>query len=119
MELQHKISKYQKDHDFKQLFSTLIILDDFIDDRKFSKHNSILNALFIRARHNGLNVIASSQKFNPISTVARTNARQLYFFRLRNYKEIQSMIEELSAILIKRKLLSNEKNLTKYTFGNL
>ena len=111
MELQHKISKYQKDHDFKQLFSTLIILDDFIGDSKFSKHNSILNALFVRARHNGLNVIASSQKFNAISTVARTNARQLYFFRLRNYKEIQSMVEELSAILIKRKLLSNEKNL--------
>ena len=52
MELQHKISKYQKDHDFKQLFSTLIILDDFIDDSRFSKHNSILNALFFRARHN-------------------------------------------------------------------
>ena len=112
IELQHKISKYQKDHDFKKLFSTLIILDDFIDDARFSKHNSMLNTLFIKARHVGLNVIASSQKFNAISTVARTNVRQLYFFRLRNYKEIQSMVEELSAILLKRNLLSNEKNLT-------
>ena len=112
IDLQYKISKYQKDHKFKKMFSTLIILDDFIDDNRFSKHNSMLNTLFIKARHVGLNVIASSQKFNAISTVARTNVRQLYFFRLRNYKEIQSMVEELSAILLKRNLLSNEQNLT-------
>ena len=91
------------------MFSTLIILDDFIDDSRFSKHNSMLNTLFIKARHVGLNVIASSQKFNAISTVARTNVRQLYVFRLRNYKEIQSMVEELSATLLKRNLLSNEQ----------
>ena len=72
----------------------------------------MFNTLSIKARHVGLNVIASSQKSNAISTVARTHVRQLYFFRLRNYKEIQSMMEELSAILPKRNLSSNEKNLT-------
>ena len=80
IELQYKISKYQKDHKSKRLFSTLIILDDFIDDSRFSKHNSMLNTLFIKARHVGLNVIASSQKFNANSTVARTNVRHLYIF---------------------------------------
>ena len=84
IDLQYKISKYQKEHKFKQLFATLLILDDFIDDSRFSKQNSMLNTLFIKARHVGLNVVASSQKFNAISTVARTNVKQLYFFRLRN-----------------------------------
>ena len=91
------------------MFSTLIILDDSIDDNRFLNHNSMLNTSFIKARHVGLSVIASSQKFNAISTVARTNVRQLYVFRLRNYKEIQSMVEELSATLLKRNLLSNEQ----------
>ena len=84
IDLQYKKSKYQKDHKFKKLFATLNILDDFIDDSSFSKQNSMLTTLFIKARHVGLNAIASSQKFNAISTVARTNVRQLYFFRLRS-----------------------------------
>ena len=109
--LQHKLSKCQKDKGFTKLFATLIILDDFIDSTSFSRHNSVLDSLFIRARHNGINVVASSQKFHAISTTARTNARQLFFFRLRIYREIQTMIEELSALLIKRKLLSNDKTI--------
>ena len=48
LDLQHKITKFQKDHDFKQLFSVLIIIDDFVDDTRFSRHNSLLNALYIR-----------------------------------------------------------------------
>ena len=35
LNLQHKITKFQKDHDFKQLFSVLIIIDDFVDDTRF------------------------------------------------------------------------------------
>ena len=32
IDLQYKISKYQKDHKFKKLFAALMILDDFTDD---------------------------------------------------------------------------------------
>ena len=111
IELQHKITKYQKDHDFKQLFSVLIVIDDFVDDARFARHNSLLNALYIRGRHFGINVISSTQKFNALSTIIRVNARQLFFFKMRNYKEIQTMVEELSALLVKKNLLMDDKNI--------
>ena len=109
LDLQHKITKYQKDYDFKQLFSVLIIIDDFVDSVSFSRHNSLLNALYIRGRHFGCNIISSTQKFNGLPTIIRVNSRQLFFFKMRNYKEIQTMIEELSALLIKKKLLADDK----------
>ena len=83
LDLQHKITKFQKDHDFKQLFSVLIIIDDFVDSVAFSRHNSLLNALYIRGRHFGCNIISSTQMFNGLSTIIRVNSRQLFFFRTR------------------------------------
>jgi spore coat protein CotF len=108
LEQQYKISQYQKDHKFKKLFATLVVVDDFVDQVSFSKHNSMLNALYIRGRHFGVNVVSSSQKFNSLSTIIRVNSRQLYFFKMRNYKEIQTMVEELSALLIKRNFLEDK-----------
>ena len=102
LNLQNKITQYQKDHDFKTLYSVLITIDDFVDDTRFSRHNSLLNALYIRGRHFGCNIISSTQKFNGLSTIIRVNSRQLFFFKMRNYKEIQTMIEELSALLVKK-----------------
>ena len=80
LEQQYKISEYQKKHKFKKLFATLIVVDDFCDDVRFSKHNSMLNALYIRGRHFGVNVVSSTQKFNGLSTIIRVNSGQLYFF---------------------------------------
>ena len=62
LEQQYKINQYQKDHNFKRLFATLVIIDDFVDQVSFSKHNSMLNALYIRGRHVGVNVVSSSRK---------------------------------------------------------
>ena len=112
LELQYKISKYQKDNNFKTLFASLVIVDDFVDQVSFSKHNSLLNSLYIKARHYGVNVVSSSQKFNALSTIIRVNSRQLFFFKMRNYKELQTMIEELSVLLIKKNLLKNDKNIS-------
>ena len=111
LEQQYKISEYQKKNKFKKLFATLIVVDDFVDAVSFSKHNSMLNALYIRGRHFGVNVVSSTQKFNGLSTIIRVNSRQLYFFKMRNYKEIQTMIEELSALLIKKNFLMDDKNI--------
>ena len=108
LEQQYKISQYQKDHKFKKLFATLVVVDDFADQVSFSKHNSMLNALYIRGRHFGVNIVSSTQKFNSLLTIIRVNSRQLYFFKMRNYKEIQTMIDELSALLIKRNFLSDK-----------
>lgn len=65
----------------------------------------MLNALYIRGRHFGVNVISSTHTFNALSTIIRVNRRQLYFFKMRNYTEIQTMVKELSALLIKTNFL--------------
>ena len=110
---QHKVIEYQKKNDHKKLFSILIIVDDFADSKAFSRNSPLLNQLYVRGRHKGCNIITATQKFNSLSPIIRVNSRQLFFFRLRNYKEIETMVEELAAVMINRKSIANSKNLTE------
>ena len=85
LDLQHKINQFQKKNGETKLLSVLFLIDDFIDQQNFAKHNNLLNALYIKARHYGVSIISSSQKYNRLSTTIRTNSRQLIVFNLRNY----------------------------------
>ena len=58
-------------------------------------------------------IITSTQNFNALSPFIRVSSRQLFFFRLRNYKEIETMVEELSAVLIKKSTVADTKNLAE------
>ena len=60
--------------------------------------SNVLTTLFIRGRHFGSSCWISSQKLTAISQVARVNFRFLCVWRLRNFREIQSLMEELSAL---------------------
>ena len=60
--------------------------------------SNVLTTLFFRDRHFGSSCWLSSQKFTAISTCARVNFRFVLCWRLRNAKEIQALMEELSAI---------------------
>ena len=102
LNLQHKINEFQKKNGETKMFSVLFLVDDFTDQASFAKHNNLLNALYIKARHYGVN-ISSSQKYNGLSTTIRTNSRQLIFFKLRNYKEVEAASNELSGVLISKK----------------
>ena len=106
---QHKVIEYQKKNDHKRLFSILIIVGDFADSKAFS----LLNQLYVRGRHNAINIITATQKFNALSPIVRVNSRQLFFFKLRNYKEIERMVEELSAVLIKKSAVADTKILAE------
>ena len=90
----------------KALPQVLVIIDDFAD-RSDIMHNagSILTSLFIRGRHFGCSTWLSSQKLTAISLVARVNFKFLCVWRLRNQKEIEAIIEELSALYPKDILL--------------
>ena len=110
---QHKVIEFQKKNEHKKLFSILVIVDDFADSKSFSRNSPLLNQLYVRGRHNSINIITSTQKFNALSPIIRVNSRQLFFFRLRNYKEIETMVEELSAVLIKKSTVADAKNLTE------
>ena len=73
----------------------------------------MLNQVYVRGRHNAINTITSTQKLNALSPIIRVNSRQLFFFGLRNYKEIETMVEELSAVLIKKSSVADAKNLAE------
>ena len=113
IERHHKVIEHQKKNDHKTLHSCLLVIDDMADNEKFSRHSSLLNQLYVRGRHNALTVITSVQAYRALSRIIRANSRQLFFFKMRNYKEIETMVEELSAMLINKKMLADAKNVAE------
>ena len=67
----------------------------------------------MRGRHNALTVITSVQAYRALSRIIRVNSRQLFFFKMRKYKEIETMVEEFSAMLINKKMLADAKNMAE------
>ena len=110
---QDKVIEYQKQNDYKKLFSILIIVDDFADSRALSRNSPLLNQLYVRSRHNAISITTATQRFNALSPIIRVTSRHLFLFRLRNYKEIETMVEEVSAVLIKKSALADTKNLAE------
>ena len=83
----------------------MVIIDDFADDPSFTRSSKLLHALYVRGRHNMISTITSTQKFNAIHPIIRVNASDLYVYRLRNTKDLDTLIEEVSAVLDKKTLL--------------
>ncbi|CAE7941936.1 unnamed protein product [Symbiodinium sp. KB8] len=101
---QHKVIDYQKKNKQKSLHSILIVIDDFADDPKFVRYSNILNSLFTRGRHNAISVLLSTQKYNVLAPIVRLNASALFIFRLKNMNEVNSFLEENSALVNKDEL---------------
>ena len=97
IETQHKVIEYQKKNKDKNLFSILIIIDDFADDPKFVRYSNLLHGLFTRGWHNAMSVILSTQKYNVLAPIIRLNASALFVFRLKNMNEVNAFLEENSA----------------------
>ena len=87
----------------KPLPQILTVIDDF-SDSPFIMHSAsnILTTLFIRGRHFGSSCWLSSQKLTAISPVARVNFRFMLVWRLRSAREIDALMEELSALYPKQ-----------------
>ena len=83
----------------------MVVVDDFADDPRFSRHSKLLHALYTRGRHNSMSVITSTQKFTALSPIIRVNATQLFVYHLRNYGDLQTFLEELGALLKDKKTL--------------
>ena len=102
IDTQHKVTDFMKKHKYKTLYQILIVIDDFADDPSFTRQSKLLHQLYVRGRHNSISTITSTQKYNVIAPIVRVNATQLYVFRLRNYKDLEAIVEELSAITDKK-----------------
>ena len=119
IDTQHKITKHLKDSGKKQLFQILIVIDDFADDPTFSRQSKILHSLFTRGRHNFISTLVSTQAYRALHPIIRLNAIELFIFRLRNFKDIEAVIEETSAIVDKNTLMDMYKLATSEPFSFL
>ena len=105
IDVQHKITNYMKKQNKTKLFSILIIIDDFADSPEFSRHSKLLHALYTRGRHSMISTITATQKFSSIHPLIRVNATELYIYRLRNHKDLETFIDEVSAVADKKTLM--------------
>ena len=109
---QHKIAEYHKKNGHKLLHSIRISLDDFADSSDVSKNSPLLNHLYVWGRHKiRRNIMTATQKFNALSPIIRVKGRQLLVFL--NNRQIETMVQELSAVLIKKSNVADAENLAK------
>ena len=102
---QHKVTEFMKKQNYKKLYQILVIVDDFADEPSFSRHSKLLHSLYTRGRHNSISTITATQAFTSLSTLIRKNATELFIYRLRNYRDLETFIEEVSAIYPKKTLM--------------
>ena len=81
-------------------------MDDFADqgDRVMHSSTNILTSLYVRGRHLGCACWLLTQKLRVVPLIGRTNFCWMLIWRLRNSKELSTILEELDA-LVDRKLL--------------
>ena len=100
--------------------SVLLVVDDMADASHIlhATGNSILNTLFIRGRHYMLSCWVSSQRPNLVSSIIRTQMSGVICFRMRNWKDKDTILTELSA-WVNRKTLEEMYDLAtrdKFSF---
>jgi len=102
---QKKVIDYQKEQKHKDLYQILIIVDDFADNPDFTRKSTLLHQLYIRGRHYMISTITATQAYKQISPIVRKNMTHLFIYRLRNYADLEAIVEELSAVYDKKTLL--------------
>ena len=103
---QKKVLDYQKEQQHKYLYQILIVIDDFADDTDFTRKSQLLHQLYIGGRHYMTSTITSTQVYKQISPIVRKCMTHFFIYRLRNYGDLESIVEELSAVYYKKTLLN-------------
>ena len=119
IETQHKVILHMKKRELHKLYSILIVIDDFSDDPSFSRHSKLLHSLFTRGRHNSISTIVSTQKFTAVAQIIRVNATFLCVYRLRNNKDLECLLEEVSGTVGRKELLEMYHLATKEPYSFL
>ena len=97
----------------------LCLVDDFADQGEKVMHSStnILTSLFVRGRHLGCACWLLTQKLRVVSLICRTNFCWMLIWRLRNSKELISILEELDALHDRRVLMQMYQIATQEKHG--
>jgi hypothetical protein len=119
IDTQHKVILNMKKRNLNNLYSILIIVDDFADDPSFSRHSKLLHSLFTRGRHSSISTIVSTQKFTSVGQIIRVNATFLCVYRLRNQKDLDAFLDEVSGTVGRKELLEIYNLATKEPYSFL
>ena len=115
---QYRVVELQKKAKHKRLHSILVVIDDFADRPDLMHHNAnLLSRLYFRGRHLGISTLVSSQRLKSIASAIRANLQFLMVWRLRSRSELDSLLEELSAVHPPNVLMSMYKEATDKPFG--
>jgi len=117
IDTQFKLIDHMKKQEYNKLYNILIVVDDFADSPSFTRHSKLLHSLYTRGRHLMISTITSTQVFNALSPIIRKNITQLYVYKLRNYKDLEAVLEELSALTDKKTLLDMYHMATKEPYS--
>ena len=69
--------------------------------------SKMLHSLYVRGRHNMISTITATQQSPAIHPIIRVNATELYVYRSRNSKDLESFIDEVSAVADKKTFFYN------------
>ena len=72
------------------------------DDTNFTLKSQLLHQLYIREKHYMISTITSTQVYKQMSPIVKKNTTNLFIYRLRNHNDLESIVEELSAIYDKK-----------------
>ena len=64
----------------------------------------MLHGLFTRGRHQAVSCLLSLQKYSSTAPIIRLNSSSLYIFKLKNMTEVNSFLDENSALVDKKTL---------------
>ena len=118
MDRQFKIVGWMKNNG-KHVFGVLVIILDFSDDPAFTRNTKLLHQLYIRGRHSFLNTVTSVPKAATLLPFIRTQATHTFTFRLRSMQDLETRLNENSAVYDKRTLLEIYKAANTPQFGFL
>ena len=115
---QFKIAEHQKKRG-RDVFSVGIIVDDMADEPKFTRQSKLLHQLYIRGRHAFITVITAVQKVTTLAPIIRTQATHIFTFRLRSMQDLETWLNENSAVYPKDTLLQLYNYCVKQPYGFL
>ncbi len=95
---QMKVFMLAKKMKMKTMPQIAVVVDDFADDPKTLHNNNAIGPLFIHGRHGFINAFVGCQKLTLMSPVLRAQATGMAIWRVRNGKELATILEELSAL---------------------
>ena len=89
-----------------------------MDDKIISNNSKALNSLFIRGRHCFISTICLIQNYISVSPMIRLNVSALMISKLKNMKELNTLLDETRAFINTQQLLYiyNEAITTTYIF---